>query len=159
MYRRVVPEATIATDDPYAPDVRELLEAHLAFTRGSSPPEAVHALEIDGLAEPGVTFFSHRLGGELLGVAALRELDPAHAEIKSMHTAAGARGRGVARALLSHLLAVARSRGYHRLSLETGSQSAFQAARALYASEGFTPCEAFGNYPPSKHSVFMTRRI
>ena len=154
-----MPEATIATDDPRAPDVRELLEAHLAFTRQTSPPEAVHALEADGLSEPGVTFFSYRCDGVLLGVAALRELDPAHAEIKSMHTAAAARGQGVARALLAHLIAVAGSRGYRRVSLETGSQDAFQAARLLYAGEGFTPCEAFGGYPPSEHSVFMTRPV
>ena len=154
-----MPEATIATDDPRAADVREPLEAHLAFTRRSSPPEAVHALEIDGLAEPGVTFFSYRRDGELLGVAALRELDQAHAEIKSMHTAETAREQGVARALLSHMLAVGRSRGYRRVSLETGSQDAFQGARSLYESEGFEPCEAFGGYPPSEHSVFMTRPV
>jgi putative acetyltransferase len=154
-----VPQVTIASDDPCAPDVRELLEAHLAFTRRSSPAEAVHALEADGLTEPGVTLFSYRRDGAVLGLAALRELDPGHAEIKSMHTAEAARGQGVGRALLRHLLAVARSRGYRRLSLETGSQDAFQAARLLYSSEAFTPCEAFGGYPPSEHSVFMTRPV
>ena len=85
-----------------------------------------------------MTFFSYRRDGELLGVAALRELDSEHAEIKSMHTAAARRRQGVARALLSHLLAVARARGYRRISLETGSQDAFGAARSLYASEGFS---------------------
>lgn len=149
----------IAVEDPRLPDVIALLEAHHAFTRESSPPEAIHALEVDGLAEPGVTFFSYRLGGELLGVAALREIDPAHAEIKSMHTAAAARRRGVARALLENILAVADSRGYRRVSLETGSQDAFGAARLLYASAGFTPCGAFADYPPSEHSVFMTQTL
>jgi putative acetyltransferase len=149
----------IAIEDPRTTDVRDLLEAHLAFARESSPPDAVHALEVDGLAEPGVTFFSYRLDGELLGVAALRELDRADSEIKSMHTAAPARGRGVARALLTHLLEIARSRGYRRVSLETGSQDAFQPARALYESAGFARCDAFGGYPPSPHSFFMTRSL
>lgn len=154
-----MPEAAIAVDDPRSPDVLQLLAAHLAYARRSSPPEAVHALEAGGLADPRVKFFSYRVAGELLAVAALRELDPAHAEIKSMHTAAAARGQGIARALLSHLLAVARSRGCQRVSLETGSQEAFAAARALYASEGFTVCDAFSDYPRSEHSVFMTRPV
>jgi putative acetyltransferase len=149
----------IASEDPRARDILKLLEAHLAFARENSPPEAVHALEVDGLTEEAVTFFSYRLDGELLGVAALRELDPVHAEIKSMHTTAAARGQGVGRALLAHLLAVARARGYSRVSLETGSQDAFGAARSLYATSGFAACEAFGGYPPSVHSVFMTRSL
>ncbi len=149
----------IAIEDPRAPDVLALLDAHLAFARETTPPEAVHALEVAGLAEPGVTLFSCRRSGTLLGIAALRELDPGHAEIKSMHTAASARGQGVARALLSHLLTVAQARGYRRVSLETGSQDAFGPARALYASAGFTPCAAFGDYPPSEHSAFMTRAV
>jgi putative acetyltransferase len=149
----------IAVEDPRAQDIAALLEAHLAFARRSTPPEAVHALEGDGLAEPRVTFFSYRRAGTLLGIAALRELDPAHAEIKSMHTAAHARGQGVAGALLAHLLEVARARGYRRISLETGAQDAFGPARSLYASAGFTVCDAFGGYPPSKHSTFMSRSV
>jgi putative acetyltransferase len=151
--------SSVSIEDPGAPDVRELLDAHLAFARAASPPEAVHALEADGLADPGVTFFSYRRDGELLGVAALRELDPGHAEIKSMHTAGAARGRGVGRALVEHLVGVARERGYQRLSLETGSQEAFAPARSLYSKAGFRECEAFGEYPSSPHSVFMTRSL
>ena len=151
-----MPEAVIAIEDPRAADVRELLEAHLAFARASSPPCAVHALELDGLAGPGVTFFTCRRGGELLSVAALRELDRCHAEIKSMHTAREARGQGVGRAMVEHLLECARQRGYERVSLETGSQDAFAPARALYAQAGFQVCEAFGDYAPSEHSAFMT---
>jgi len=159
MYLRRVPEAVIAIEDPYAQDVRELLAGHLAYARAESPPEAVHALELEDLAERSVTFFTCRLDGRLLGVAALRELDPHHAEIKSMHTALPARGRGVARAMLAHLIHTARARGHERLSLETGSQEAFAPARALYIRAGFEPCDPFGSYAPSEHSVFMTRAL
>lgn len=152
-------ELVIETEDPRARDVRQLLEAHLAFARASSPPCAVHALEVDGLAQTGVSFFACRHEGRLLCVAALRELDATHAEIKSMHTAGPARGRGVGRAMVAHLLAVAAARGYRRVSLETGSQAAFAPARALYTQAGFHVCDAFGPYDPSEHSVFMTREL
>ena len=146
----------ISPDDPCAEDVRALLERHLAYARATTRPGDVHALDVDGLAGPGITFFSYRDDGAVLGVAALKRLDDAHAEIKSMHTAEEARGRGIARALVDHLLGVARERGYRRVSLETGAQDAFAAARALYASTGFTPCEPFGDYRPSRNSTFMT---
>ncbi len=154
-----MPELTIAVDDPRAADVRGLLERHLAHMNALSPPEDVHALDVDGLVDPAVTFFSARSGGRLLGVGALKQLEPGHAEIKSMHTAEEARGRGVARALLDHLLRVARDRGARRLSLETGSQPGFAPARALYAAAGFTPCPPFGDYRPSPHSTFLTRTL
>jgi putative acetyltransferase len=146
----------IAIDDPRARDVRELLGRHLAFAADHSPPQDMHALDVDALAGPGVTFFSYRRDGELLGVAALKRLDDGHAELKSMHTARTARGAGVARALLEHLLAFARDRGFRRVSLETGSQPAFAPARSLYASAGFAECEPFGDYSPSRASTFMT---
>jgi putative acetyltransferase len=155
----VTPTRTIAIDDPLAPDVRALLERHLAFAHETSLPEDVHALEADALAEPGVTFFSLREDGALLGIGALKELDPDHAELKSMHTAQEARGRGVARALVEHLIAVARHRGYRRLSLETGAGEAFAPARALYARAGFEPCGRFGSYPESPNSAYMTREV
>jgi putative acetyltransferase len=151
-----VPEGEISIDDPRAPDVRELLERHLAFSRSHSPPQDVHALDVDGLLDPAVTFFSFRLDGELLGVAALRRLDGGHVELKSMHTVQAARGRGIARAMLEHLIGVARDRGFHRVSLETGSMAAFAPARTLYASAGFTPCAPFGDYRPSPNSTCMT---
>jgi putative acetyltransferase len=106
-----------------------------------------------------VTFVSYRDGGPrraVLGVAAMKELDPAHVELKSMHTAAEARGRGVARALLVHLLEAARARGYQRVSLETGTTPGFAAARALYESAGFTPCGPFGGYPVTGDNTFYT---
>lgn len=146
----------IAAEDPRSPDVLRLLEAHLAFARRHSPPEDVFALDASGLAAPAVSFFTARSGAELLGVGALRELDTTHAELKSMHTAEVARGRGVGRALLSHLLAVARSRGYERVSLETGSMGAFVPARSLYASAGFVVCPPFGDYRAGPNSVCMT---
>ena len=146
----------ISIDDPRAEDVRELLESHLAFAKAHTPPEDVHALDTDGLLDPAVTLFSFRLEGELLGVAALKEVDEHNAEVKSMHTAEAARGRGIARALLDHLVEVARRRGYGRVSLETGSMDAFAAARSLYAGAGFEPCGPFGDYSQSRNSTFMT---
>ena len=151
-----MPEGEILIDDPRAQDVRELLERHLAFANSHTPPEDVHALDIDGLADPAITFVSFRRGGELLGVGALKQLDSRHAELKSMHTAHAARGRGVGRAIVDHLVALARARGVSRVSLETGSMAAFAPARSLYASAGFRPCGPFGDYRPSRNSTFMT---
>ncbi len=141
------PRGQIAVDDPRTDDVRALLDGHLAFAAKTTPPEDVHALDIDSLLDPGVTLFSFRSEGELLGVAALRRLDDDHAEIKSMHTAEAARRRGVGRALIDHLLGVARERGYRRVSLETGAGDAFAPARKLYAEAGFTYCGPFADYP------------
>jgi putative acetyltransferase len=146
----------IAVDDPGAEDVRALLATHLAFSHQHSPPEDVHALDVDRLRDPAVTFYSYRDGGRLLAVGALRRLDGGHAEVKSMHTASEARGRGIGRALLAHLIAEARARGYRRLSLETGTMAAFAPARALYASAGFVTCEPFGSYFHSPNSTCMT---
>lgn len=151
-----LPEGEISLDDPRALDVRALLERHLSFASLHSPPEDIHALDVDALADPAVRFFSFRRDGQLLGVGALKQLDDRHAELKSMHTAEAARGDGVGRAVLTHLVGVARAAGFRQLSLETGSMDAFAPARALYASAGFTPCGAFGDYNPSRNSVFMT---
>ncbi|MBB2921207.1 GNAT family N-acetyltransferase [Cellulomonas cellasea] len=151
--------SVIAPDDPRAPDVRQLLERHLALMNAQSPPEDVHALDVDGLVDRSVTFVSLRSEGVLLGVAALKQRDATHAEVKSMHTAEEARGRGVGRALLDHLLGLARERGLERVSLETGSQPGFAPARALYARAGFAECGPFADYLPSPHSTFMTRVV
>lgn len=149
----------ISIDDPRAPDVRALLERHLAFAHETTPAEDVHALDVDALLDPAVTFFSLRQDGELLGVAALKEVEPHHGELKSMHTARVARGRGVGRALVEHLVDVARRRGYERLSLETGAGPAFAPAHTLYKGAGFTRCEPFGDYEPSRNSCFLTRAL
>jgi putative acetyltransferase len=146
----------IALEDPRTADVRALLERHLTFALETTPPEHSFALDVDGLLDPAVTFYSFRVSGELLGIGAIKELGPAHGEIKSMHTAAVARGQGVGRAMLTHLLAVARSRGYARVSLETGTGPEFAAARALYAGAGFVECEPFAGYKPSPDNYFMT---
>jgi putative acetyltransferase len=151
-----MPGGVIAIDSPAADDVRALLGRHLAFARATTVPEEVYALDVDRLLDPEVTFFSYRADGEVLGVAALKRLDDEHAEVKSMHTAEAARGRGVGRALLEHVIAVARERGYRRLSLETGAGPAFAPARQLYASAGFEPCGPFGDYRPSPNSAYMT---
>ena len=151
-----MPDLIIAPDDPAAPDVHGLLSQHLQFAHEHSPPEDVHALDSAGLRHEDVTFFSARLDGTLLGVGALRQLDAGHAELKSMHTLASARGRGVGRAMVEHLLAVARERGCRRVSLETGTMAAFAPARALYASVGFVPCPPFASYRTTPNSMCMT---
>lgn len=151
-----MPEGEISIDDPRAGDVRGLRERHLAFAKSNTPPEDVHALEVDGLLDPAVTVFSFRLDGELLAVGALKRLDARHAELKSMYTVRSARRRGIGRAMLEHLVAVARDRGFRQLSLETGSMPAFAPARLLYAGAGFRPCEPFGDYRPSPNSTCMT---
>jgi putative acetyltransferase len=140
--------------------VRALLERHLAFAHATAEfPEDIYALDVDGLADPAVTFFSYRVDGRVLGVAALKRLDDEHAEIKSMHTAEESRGEGIARLLLDHLVGLARERGYRRLSLETGAGPAFEPARSLYASAGFAPCGVFGDYTPSPRSAYMTLEL
>jgi putative acetyltransferase len=157
---RTVPdvlEGVIATDDPRADDVRGLIGRHLAYARATTTfAEEVYALDVDRLADPAVTFFSFRVDGELLAVAALKQLDAEHAEIKSMHTVEAARGQGIGRRLVEHLLAVSRNRGYSRVSLETGAGPGFAAARELYLRAGFTPCAPFGDYRPSPRSTCMT---
>ena len=149
-------DGEISIDDPRAPDVRRLLATHLAFARAPTPPEDAHALDVDGLLEPAVTFFSLRQDGALLAVGALKRLDSEHAEVKSMHTVETARGQGIGRRMIEYLIAVARESGYRRLSLETGSMVEFAPARSLYVSAGFEPCEPFGDYRASPNSTYMT---
>lgn len=151
-----MPDGTIAPDDPRADDIQGLLGRHLAFAHAQSGPEHVHALTADGLLDPSIAFFSYREAGELLAVGALKQLEPGHGEIKSMHTAQAARGRGIGRAMLGHLVAIAREQGCRRVSLETGAIPAFAPARALYASAGFVPCGPFGEYAESPFNTFMT---
>ena len=146
----------IRPDDLSGPAIRELLEEHLRGMRSISPPESVHALDLEGLRRPEITFWTVWSGDELLGCGALKELDARHGEIKSMRTALRARRAGVARALLEHIAEVARSRRYARLSLETGSQQAFEPARRLYEGFGFRYCPPFEGYVEDPNSVFMT---
>lgn len=151
-------ELDIAIVDPRIDDVRGLVERHLKFGRLHSPPQDAHALEVDDLLDPAVTLFGIRCRGELVAIGALKRLDDRHAELKTMHTAEHVRGLGIGRAMLDHLLAVARERGFERVSLETGVQEAFAPARSLYASAGFATCEAFGDYRRSPNSAYMTMK-
>ena len=139
--------------------MQELLQEHLRGMARLSPPESVHALDIEALRRPEITFWTVWEGGELLGCGALKELDPRHGEIKSMRTSASHLRKGVARRLVDHILAEARRRGYGRISLETGSMEAFEPARNLYASFGFTYCGPFADYVEDPYSVFMTREV
>ena len=149
----------IRVDDLSGPEIAALLAEHLRNMYEQSPPESVHALGIERLRAPDITMWSAWEDGELLGCAALKELDPAHGEIKSMRTVTRHLRKGVGAALLRHIFAVAKRRFYRRLSLETGSQPAFTAARNLYARFGFEECGPFADYVDDPNSVFMTRTL
>ena len=149
----------IKIDDLNGHEIHELLREHLESMAVHSPPESRHALDIEGLRKPEITFWTVWEDGELLGCGALKELDPGHGEIKSMRTSSRHLRRGVAKNLLNHILEEAKRRGYSRLSLETGSMEAFEPARKLYAGFGFTYCEPFANYVEDPNSVFMTREL
>jgi putative acetyltransferase len=137
-------------------DVQRLLAFHFEQMRGHSPPDTCHVLALDGLREHSVTFWSMREDGRLLGVGALKALAPDHGEVKSMRTTAEALGRGIGTAMLHHIVAEARRRGYRRLSLETGSAEAFAAAKRLYEREGFVPSGPFGIYQDTPFTRFYT---
>jgi putative acetyltransferase len=149
----------IEHDDLSRPAIHALLNEHLQNMYALSPPESVHALDLDELRRPDITFWSVWDGEALLGCGALKQLDATHGEIKSMRTPAALRRRGAGRAILEHIIDVARARGYHRLSLETGSLPAFVPAQRLYASYGFVFCGPFGDYVEDAHSVFMTLHL
>jgi len=137
-------------------DVAALLREHLQGMADHSPPESIHALDIDALMAPDITFWTMRDGRELLGCIALKQLDDKHGEIKSMRTASAHLRKGVAAVLLEHLIAEARRRSYERLSLETGSGPGFEAALALYRKFGFVECGPFADYREDPFSRFMT---
>ncbi|MEO7602328.1 MAG: GNAT family N-acetyltransferase [Sphingomicrobium sp.] len=143
-----------------APDVRALLDHHFAEMCADSPPEACHVLPIDGLDDPAIRLISLRDGsGRLLGVGALKALDPDHGEIKSMRTHRQALGMGVGKAILAELIKLARTAGMTRLSLETGNSALFAAANRLYEGAGFVRCGPFGGYLPTDFTHFYTREI
>ncbi|TWO71983.1 GNAT family N-acetyltransferase [Caenimonas sedimenti] len=146
----------IELDDLTRPAVLDLLREHLANMYELSPPESVHALDVAKLRGPDITFWTVWDGDLLLACGALKELSASHGEVKSMRTPQAARGRGAARAVLAHILRVARERGYAEVSLETGTHPAFLPAQKLYESFGFRQCGPFGAYPEDPHSLFMT---
>ena len=149
----------IRLDDVTGPEIAALLQEHLRDMHRVSPPESVHALDLESLRQPGITLWTVWDGGRLAGCGALKALDPQHGEIKSMRTASAYRRKGVAKQMLQHLLDEAKQRGYTRVSLETGSMDFFLPARALYASFGFEYCSPFADYMEDPNSVFMTKEL
>jgi putative acetyltransferase len=147
----------IAEEHPLTPDLALLFERHTADMHADTPPESIHMMDKGALATPGIRFFVLREGGEPLAMGAVKRIDADHAEIKSMHVLTEARGRGLSKAMLEHLVAAARADGFTRLSLETGVQPTFVAARALYARAGFAECPPFEGYAEDPNSVFMTK--
>jgi len=147
----------IQIDDLSKPDIVKLIREHLRSAAEHSPPESIHALDLDGLRDPAITFWSARQDGELLGCCALKELSRTHGEIKSMRTAAAHQRKGVASRLLEYILDEAKRRGYERVSLETGTMEAFAPARELYRRFGFEPCPPFAQYFEDPYSVCMTK--
>jgi len=139
--------------------VHDLLREHLAHMHELSPPESVHALDLAKLRAPDITFWTIWDQSILLGCGALKQLTPTHGEVKSMRTPSQLRRRGAARAMLTHIVAEARTRGYRRLSLETGSMQAFEPAQRLYQSFGFTFCGPFADYQPDPNSAFMSLEL
>ena len=147
----------IEVDDLSRPAVHALLNEHLQNMYALSPPESVHALDLDALRKPDVTSWTAWSGRALMVCAALKELEPTHGEVKSMRTAPAFRRQGVGKAMLTQIIREAEARRYHRLSLETGSMEAFLPARELYESFGFSYCPPFGDYALDPNSVFFTR--
>jgi putative acetyltransferase len=146
----------IKEDDLSGPEIRALLEAHFAGMLANSPKDKCHFLDFEGLKGDGVTFWSIWDGASLAGCGALREIDGTHGEIKSMRTHYDHLRKGTGAAMLDHIIKTARARGYTRLSLETGSGAAFEAATALYLRHGFTSCPPFADYREDPFSRFMT---
>ena len=149
----------IEVDDLSRPALHALLDEHLQSMYELSPPESVHALDLEKLRQPEITFWSAWEDSLLLGCGALKELDATHGEVKSMRTPDALRRQGAGRAILAHIVNVARSRAYAQLSLETGSMEAFKPARKLYESFGFSYCGPFAGYAQDPNSVFMTLRL
>jgi len=150
----------IARADPEAADLDELFARHTADMHAETPPESIHILPRASLKAPGIAFYVVRgTDGTPVGMGAVKRLSPDHGEIKSMHVLQEMRGKGVSRQLLERMIADARAEGIGHLSLETGVEPIFAAARNLYARTGFMECAPFGGYSPDPNSIFMTRRL
>ncbi len=149
----------IALDDLSGPEIARFLQDHMEDMVATSPPESRHALNLDELKLPGITFWVVRNRGTLIGCGALKKLDGDHAEIKSMRTLSAHKQRGVASKLLQHIIMEAKHTGFNRLSLETGSMPFFAPARSLYLKHGFDYCEPFADYVKDANSVFMTLKL
>lgn len=149
----------IIIDDLSGTKIAEFLAEHIKDMKAVSPPESKHALDLEGLRKPEITFWTVWDGQNLIGCGALKELDDMHGEIKSMRTASAYRQKGVASMLLQYIISQAKLRGYRRLSLETGAMPFFEPARKLYAKFGFEYCPPFSNYKEDPNSVFMTNML
>jgi putative acetyltransferase len=149
----------IVVDDLSGSEIAEFLREHVRQMRSLTPLESKHALDLDALRAPEITFWSVMDGGSVVGCGAIKSLDAAHAELKSMRTAPARRRSGIASQLLSHIINEAKGMGFTRLSLETGSADFFLPARRLYRKFGFDYCEPFAGYRPDPNSVFMTRPL
>ena len=148
---------TIEKATPLNKEVAQILEIHHNFCTSTTPADCCHVMNVSQLISPEIDVFAARLDGECVGVGALRVLNETHGELKSMHTLEKARGQGVGRALVDHISNHAKSKGIMRLSLETGTNDAFKAARELYFSMGFEICEPFEDYSLSENNVYMTK--
>lgn len=149
----------IARESPLGPDLALLMARHTADMQSETPPESIHMLDASALDRPEIAFFVLREAGAPVAMGALKRIDASHAEIKSMHVLAEARGRGLSKAMLTHLVTEGRRAGYLRLSLETGVQPMFEPARRLYVAAGFAECPPFEGYAPDPNSVFLTRAL
>lgn len=149
----------IVVDDLSGPEIARFLDEHVQEMRSITPLESKHALDLDGLRRPEVTFWSVMDGDDLVGCGAIKRLDARHAELKSMRTAPARKRSGIASLLLEHIIAEARRMGFTRLSLETGAADFFLPARKLYEKFGFGYCEPFADYRPDPYSAFMTRTL
>ncbi|WP_395670024.1 GNAT family N-acetyltransferase [Rhodoferax sp.] len=149
----------IRIDDLQGAQIAALLQAHLDAMRQHSPPESVHALDLNALRQPGITFWTAWDGSDLMGCGALKSLTADHGELKSMRTAAAHLRKGVGRAMLRHIELAARAQGIRRISLETGAHAPFHAAQQLYANEGYLVCGPFADYVLDPFSVFMTKPL
>jgi putative acetyltransferase len=149
----------IAVDDLSGPEIAEFLNEHVLEMRSITPLESKHALDLDGLRKPEITFWSVMDGDVLVGCGAIKRLDTGHAEVKSMRTAPTRKRSGIASLLLEHIIVEAKRMGFTRLSLETGAAEFFLPARRLYEKFGFDYCEPFADYQPDPYSAFMTRAL
>lgn len=146
----------IRIDNLEGEEIAKFLQQHIEDMKATSPPESIHALDLEELRVPEITFWTVYSGGELVACGALKELDPHHGEVKSMRVLTSARGSGIGSKLVDHIVEVARNRRYRALKLETGSMAFFEPARSLYLKHGFTYCGPFGSYKEDPNSVFMT---
>lgn len=146
----------IAREDPLAEDLEQLFQRHTADMHADTPPESIHMMPRTALVDPSIAFFVLRQDGRPVAMGAVKRIAPGHGEIKSMHVLSETRGQGFSRLMLQALIDHARQQGMARLSLETGVQPTFIAARGLYARAGFVECAPFGDYRPDPNSVFMT---